>query len=145
MFRGGGQQFNPRFPVCTAKKHVLLHTRSTAVTQKFMEHSSPDLTNKVYTNVDPVLRHAVDTMPVGDWLQLQVNNLSESLLAKFCVIIIEAALSILIETAIPVIRWVSNPKAFIIRYLSQIQQRYQGYGPCSQCRAMIAKSCMSTH
>jgi integrase len=33
---------------------------STAVTQKLLEHSSPYLTNKVYTNVDPVLRHAVD-------------------------------------------------------------------------------------
>ena len=41
---------------------------STAVTQKLLEHSSPDLTNKVYTNVDPVLRHAVDQIPVSDWL-----------------------------------------------------------------------------
>ena len=41
---------------------------STAVTQKLLEHSSPDLTNKVYTNVDPVLRHAVDQIPVDDWL-----------------------------------------------------------------------------
>jgi integrase len=41
---------------------------STAVTQKLLEHSSPDLTNKVYTNVDPVLRHTVDQIPVGDWL-----------------------------------------------------------------------------
>ena len=41
---------------------------STAVTQKLLEHSSPDLTNKVYTNVDPVLRHAVDKIPAGDWL-----------------------------------------------------------------------------
>ncbi|MBC8467972.1 MAG: site-specific integrase [Planctomycetes bacterium] len=41
---------------------------STAVTQKLLEHSSPDLTNKVYTNVDPVLRHAVDQIPVGEWL-----------------------------------------------------------------------------
>ena len=41
---------------------------STAVTQKLLEHSSPDLTNKAYTNVDPVLRHAVDKIPVGDWL-----------------------------------------------------------------------------
>ncbi|MHC4245122.1 MAG: site-specific integrase, partial [Planctomycetota bacterium] len=41
---------------------------STAVTQKLLEHSSPDLTNKVYTNVDPVLRNAVDQIPVGDWL-----------------------------------------------------------------------------
>ncbi len=38
---------------------------STAVTQKLLEHSSPDLTNKVYTNVDPVLRQAVDQMPAG--------------------------------------------------------------------------------
>ena len=41
---------------------------STAVTQKLLEHSSPDLTNKVYTNVNPVLRHAVDQIPAGDWL-----------------------------------------------------------------------------
>ncbi len=41
---------------------------STAVTQKLLEHSSSDLTNKVYTNVDPVLRHAVDQIPVSDWL-----------------------------------------------------------------------------
>ena len=41
---------------------------STAVTQKLLEHSSPDLTNRVYTNVDPVLRHAVDQIPVCDWL-----------------------------------------------------------------------------
>ncbi len=41
---------------------------STAVTQKLLEHSSPYLTNKVYTNVDPVLRHAVEQIPVGDWL-----------------------------------------------------------------------------
>ena len=41
---------------------------STAVTQKLLEHSSSDLTNKVYTNVDPVLRHAVDQIPASDWL-----------------------------------------------------------------------------
>jgi integrase len=41
---------------------------STAVTQKLLEHSSPRLTNKVYTNVDPVLRHAVEQLPVGKWL-----------------------------------------------------------------------------
>jgi integrase len=41
---------------------------STAVTQKLLEHSSPNFTNKVYTNVDPVLRHAVEQLPVGDWL-----------------------------------------------------------------------------
>jgi integrase/recombinase XerD len=41
---------------------------STAVTQKLLEHSSSRLTNKVYTNVDPVLRYAVEQLPVGDWL-----------------------------------------------------------------------------
>ena len=44
------------------------HGVSTVVIQKLLEHSSPDLTNKVYTNVDPVLRHAVDQIPAGDWL-----------------------------------------------------------------------------
>ena len=41
---------------------------STAVTQKLLEHSSPYLTNKVYTNVDPVLRQAIEQLPVGEWL-----------------------------------------------------------------------------
>jgi integrase len=41
---------------------------STAVIQRLLEHSSADLTNKVYMNVDPVLRHAVDIIPAGDWL-----------------------------------------------------------------------------
>jgi len=41
---------------------------STAVVQRLLEHSSADLTNKVYTNVDPVLRQAVDLIPVGEWL-----------------------------------------------------------------------------
>ncbi|MHC4507678.1 MAG: tyrosine-type recombinase/integrase [Planctomycetota bacterium] len=41
---------------------------STAVIQRLLEHSSADLTNKVYTNVDPVLRQAVDQIPASDWL-----------------------------------------------------------------------------
>jgi integrase len=41
---------------------------STAVVQRLLEHSSPDLTGKVYTNVDPVLCRAVDQIPVSDWL-----------------------------------------------------------------------------
>jgi integrase len=41
---------------------------STAVIQRLLEHSSADLTNKVYMNVDPVLRHAVDKIPAGDWM-----------------------------------------------------------------------------
>lgn len=42
---------------------------STAVTQRLLEHSSSDLTNKCYINVDPVLRQAVDLIPAGDWLK----------------------------------------------------------------------------
>ncbi len=42
---------------------------STAVTQRLLEHSSPTLTNKVYTNVDPVLRHSINQLPVRQWLQ----------------------------------------------------------------------------
>ena len=41
---------------------------STAVAQRLLEHSSPHLTTKVYTNVDPVLRSAVEQWPVGDGL-----------------------------------------------------------------------------
>ena len=41
---------------------------STAVTQRLLEHSSPRLTNDVYTNVDPVLRQAVNQLPVREWL-----------------------------------------------------------------------------
>jgi integrase/recombinase XerD len=41
---------------------------STAVTQRLLEHSSPNLTNKVYTNVDPVLRHAVEQIQISEWL-----------------------------------------------------------------------------
>ena len=41
---------------------------STAVTQKLLEHSSPNLTNKIYTNVDPVLRQAINRLPINDWL-----------------------------------------------------------------------------
>ena len=42
---------------------------STAVTQRFLEHSSSKLTNKIYTNVDPVLRQSVDQLPIEQWLQ----------------------------------------------------------------------------
>ena len=41
---------------------------STAVTQRLLEHSSPTLTNKIYTNVDPVLRQSVDRLPIERWL-----------------------------------------------------------------------------
>ncbi|MGE5293667.1 MAG: tyrosine-type recombinase/integrase [Solirubrobacterales bacterium] len=41
---------------------------STAVTRRLLEHSSPQLTNDVYTNVDPVLRQAVSQFPVSEWL-----------------------------------------------------------------------------
>ena len=42
---------------------------STAVTQRLLEHSSPILTNKIYTNVDPVLRQSVNQLPIEQWLQ----------------------------------------------------------------------------
>jgi len=41
---------------------------STAVIQRLLEHSSPNLTNKVYTNIDPVLRQSVDKLPIQKWL-----------------------------------------------------------------------------
>lgn len=41
---------------------------STAVTQRLLEHSTPRLTNDVYTNMDPVLRQAVERLPVAEWL-----------------------------------------------------------------------------
>ena len=41
---------------------------STAVTQRLLEHSTPRLTNDIYTNVDPVLRQAIERLPVADWL-----------------------------------------------------------------------------
>ena len=45
---------------------------STVVIQKLLEHSSPNLTNKVYTNVDPILCQAIDTMPARDWLRIRI-------------------------------------------------------------------------
>jgi hypothetical protein len=39
-----------------------------AINVTILEHSSADLTNKVYTNVDPVLCHVVDQIPANDWL-----------------------------------------------------------------------------
>ncbi len=41
---------------------------STAVTQRLLEHSTPQLTNDIYTNVDPLLRQAIERLPVADWL-----------------------------------------------------------------------------
>ena len=41
---------------------------STAVTQRLLEHSTAQLTNQVYTNVDPVLRQAISLLPVSEWL-----------------------------------------------------------------------------
>jgi integrase len=41
---------------------------STAVTQRLLEHSTAELTNRVYTNVDPVLKDAVGLLPVDEWV-----------------------------------------------------------------------------
>jgi hypothetical protein len=51
------------FCVMAKKKYLKLNSA-----KRLLEHSSPNLTNKVYTNVDPVLRSAVEQLPVGDWL-----------------------------------------------------------------------------
>jgi len=70
-------QIRKKLGLCDFKFHDLRKTFgsvlaqngvSTAVVQRLLEHSSPDLTNKVYMNVDPVLRHAVDQIPADDWL-----------------------------------------------------------------------------
>ena len=42
---------------------------STAFTQRLLEHSSSMLTNKIYTNVDPVLRHSINQLPIEQWLR----------------------------------------------------------------------------
>ena len=57
------QDLRKTFASLLAQKGV-----STAVTQRLLEHSSPQLTNEVYTNVDPVLRQAVGLLPVEEWL-----------------------------------------------------------------------------
>lgn len=41
---------------------------STAVTQRLLEHSSPNLTNKVYTNVEYALRQYINQLPIEEWL-----------------------------------------------------------------------------
>jgi hypothetical protein len=57
-----------RFSTIRVLKNIYsLHSRLIGE-QRLLEHSSPDLTNKVYMNVDPVLRHAVDQIPASDWL-----------------------------------------------------------------------------
>ena len=58
------------FPVLRKTFASLLAQRgvSTAVTQRLLEHSSPQLTNDVYTNVDPVLRQAISLLPVAEWI-----------------------------------------------------------------------------
>ena len=70
-------QIREKLGLCDFKFHDLRKTFgsvlvqngiSTAVVQRLLEHSSPDLTNRVYANVDPVLREAVDRIPVDDWL-----------------------------------------------------------------------------
>jgi len=68
--RGNVQIFGLTFQVLRKTFASLLAQRgvSTAVTQRLLEHSSPQLTNDVYMNVDPVLRQAVDLLPVAEWV-----------------------------------------------------------------------------
>ena len=57
------QDLRKTFASLLAQKGV-----STAVTQRLLEHSTPQLTNNVYMNVDPVLRQAIEQLPVAEWL-----------------------------------------------------------------------------
>ena len=41
---------------------------SSAVPQRLLELSSAELTNRIYTNVDPVLRKSIEQLPVDKWL-----------------------------------------------------------------------------
>jgi hypothetical protein len=41
---------------------------SIAATHRLLEHSRAQLTNEVYTNVDPVLHQAINLLPVAEWL-----------------------------------------------------------------------------
>ena len=61
---------NLTFPILRKTFASLLAQRGvcTAVTQRLLEHSNPQLTNDVYTNVDPVLRQAIEQLPVEDWV-----------------------------------------------------------------------------
>jgi len=40
----------------------------TSIVQSLLEHSSPDLTAKTYTNTDKMLAPAVERLPVSEWL-----------------------------------------------------------------------------
>ena len=52
---------------------------STAVTQRLLELSSSELTNKIYTNVDHVLRQSVNQLPIEQWLGVWCSQLLESI------------------------------------------------------------------
>jgi len=49
----------------------LLNERNASAkkTLALLEHSSPNLTNKVYTNIDPLLRKSINQLPLAQWLQ----------------------------------------------------------------------------
>lgn len=47
---------------------------STAVAQKLLEHSSPTITSKIYMNVDPVLRSAVNKLHADRWVLIPANS-----------------------------------------------------------------------
>ena len=47
---------------------------STAVTQRLFEHSSLNLTNKMHTNADSVLRQSVDQMPIEHGYINEINS-----------------------------------------------------------------------
>jgi len=43
---------------------------STSVAQDLLEHSTPKLTHDVYTDIDPVRRKAVESIPLDEIIEL---------------------------------------------------------------------------
>jgi hypothetical protein len=41
----------------------------TGVTQKMLNHSTPNMTNDVYTHFDPALKVFVERLPGGQWMK----------------------------------------------------------------------------
>jgi hypothetical protein len=52
----------------SAQGLALLSQSVVKAVETLAEHSSPQLTNDAYTNVDPVLRQALNQLPVADWV-----------------------------------------------------------------------------
>ena len=54
----------------TFASHVAQAGFSTSVVQDLLEHSTPNLTHEVYTDINPVRRKAVESIPLDDIIEL---------------------------------------------------------------------------